>query len=296
MIIHFPKNLRTDNKGIEFLAFLWGVSKKVKDRKIYWNLKYTKKIETNLLSFLGLVLKRMDNRKNTINLIMKDNNGQKVIIDKDILKFIFKKYSYTSNKLLEYNFLNEKQSSEDIDILLIRRLNEFNLLYYADIKILLSEFIANIFMHTNDKEGAMSGYITDKEEILISVCNMGRTIKQNIENVNKYTFLSDREAIIWALKKTNTTRNDKESGGLGLYLLRKYIFKINAEAIIISGKSFVRLSGESCFNELKINDIYLKEDIEMNSFFPGTMITLKFKNEKNYTINDRVYLSEIDIL
>ena len=34
-------------------------------------------------------------------------------------------------------------------------------------------------------------------------------------------FKSDFEALIWALKKTNTTRNEDESGGLGLYLLRK---------------------------------------------------------------------------
>lgn len=55
MIIHFPKNLRNDKKGIEFLAFLWGMSKKFKNTVIVWNLKHTKKIETNLLSFLGLV-------------------------------------------------------------------------------------------------------------------------------------------------------------------------------------------------------------------------------------------------
>ncbi|BDC01930.1 MAG: hypothetical protein E7K00_04865 [Clostridium perfringens] len=295
MIIHFPRNLRTDKKGIEFLSFLWGVSKKNKNNTLYWNLKRTKKIETNLLSFLGLVLKRMDNRKNIIKLITKNNDGQVVIVNENILMFIFEKYSSHNNKLLQYKFLSEKESKEDMNILLIGGLKEFNLLYYSDIKILLSEFIANIFMHATDREGSISGYITDKDEILISVCNMGKTIRQNIEEINKYKFLTDREAIVWALKKTNTTRKNEESGGLGLYLLRKYIFKIHAEAIIISGKSLVKLSGENCFNELKVNDIYLEDDIEMKGFFPGTIITLKFKNEKNYMINNKIYLHEIEL-
>lgn len=296
MIIHFPRNVLTDKKGIEFLSFLWGFSKKKRNSNIYWNLKHTKKIQTNLLSFLGLVLKRMDNRKNTIKLIVKDNMGNDIIIEQEILIFIFERYSSTKNKLLQYNFLSEKKSRDDIDVLLIKKLKEFNLLYYSDIKMLLSEFIANIFMHTANGEGAIAGYITEKDEILFSVCNMGKTIKQNIEGINNYNFLNDREAIIWALKKTNTTRKDEESGGLGLYLLRKYIFKICAEAIVISGKSFIRLSGNNCFDELKVNDIYLDQDIEMQSFFPGTMMVLKFKNEKNYTINNKVYLPEIDLL
>lgn len=296
MIIHFPKNLRTDKRGIEFLSFMWGMSKKIRNTKIYWNLKNTKKIETNLLSFLGLVLQRMDNRSNSINLIVKDSNGREEIVDNNILMIIFKKYSSHSNKLLEYNFLDEQNSSDDINTLLIKNLKDLNLLYYSDIKFLLSEFIANIFMHTTDKKGSLSGYITEKEEILISVCNIGMTIKKNIENINKYKFINDTEAVIWALKKTNTTRCDDECGGLGLYLLRKYIYKIDAEAYIISGKAFIKLSGKNCFNKLKINDIYLEQHIEMKSFFPGTMIILKFNNEKNYTMNNNVSLSEINLL
>lgn len=296
MIIHFPKNLRTDKRGVEFLSFLWGMSKKLRNIKIYWNLKNTKKIETNLLSFLGLVLQRMDNRNNIVDLIIKDSNGIEQIVEDNIIRIIFKKYSYHSNELLKYNFLTEQNSNDDINTLLIKNLKEFNLLYYSDIKLLLSEFIANIFMHTTDKIGSMAGYITEKEEILISVCNIGMTIKKNIENINKYRFVNDTEAVVWALKKTNTTRDDEECGGLGLYLLRKYIYKIDAEAYIISGKAFIKLSGKNCFDTLKINDIYLDQDIEMRSFFPGTMIVLKFNNEKNYTMNNNVCLSEINLI
>ncbi|QAA31333.1 hypothetical protein [Clostridium manihotivorum] len=296
MVINFPKNLRTDKKGIEFLAFLWGVSKKIYKGRIIWNLKYTKKIETNLLSFLGLIARRMDSRNNIIEMVIRDSNGMTIKVSDNILTRLFKKYSSNKNKLLEYNFLDENNSKEEIEILLLKNLEELKLLYYSDIKILLSEFIANIFMHATDKEGSMSGYMTDKDDILISVCNIGRTIKQNIESVNEYKFLNDKDAILWALKKNNSTRNKEESGGLGLYLLRKYINKIDAEAYIISGKFFISLSGDNCFDENDVNKFYFKEEFEMKSFFPGNLITLKFKNERNYVFNNKVYLPRIDLL
>ncbi|WLF68764.1 hypothetical protein Q6375_12350 [Clostridium septicum] len=43
MIIHFPTNVLTDKKGIEFLSFLWGFSKKKRNSNIYWNLKHDDK-------------------------------------------------------------------------------------------------------------------------------------------------------------------------------------------------------------------------------------------------------------
>lgn len=120
---------------------------------------------------------------------------------------------------------------------------------------------------------------------------MGKTIRQNIKESGSLEFESDTESIIWALKKTNTTRNYDESGGLGLYLLRKYLHEIDGIGHIVSGKSIIELES-GFYNNNDINNIILesKNKIEMDKcFFPGTLITIKVP----YIFNTKIDKNEV---
>lgn len=288
MIIDFPKNLITSKSGVEFLCFVWRMTKRQKNKKIIWNFRYTKRIETNLLSFLGLILNRSYKHKNNIILIIRDCEGELCKYDTKILEILFNKYSKLKNNAINYRYLNLKNI--DIDVhknKLYMDILSLNLRNYTQVKILISEFIANINMHTELKECTISGYLDVKEEnIVLSICNMGKTIRQNIEETSKFEFNNDIDAIIWALKKTNTTRKSDESGGLGLYLLRKYLYNIKGTGSVISGKSIIQLK-EGFYNEKNVNDMIIDphNKIEMRkSFFPGTLITIRIP----YVLNKRI--------
>lgn len=47
-------------------------------------------------------------------------------------------------------------------------------------------------------------------------------------------------------------------GGLGLYLLRKYIHELHGECTIVTGNCFLRLD-ETCFNSINVNQIFFVE-------------------------------------
>lgn len=293
MKIDFPKNLIISKSGVEFLCLVWRITKKHRDQTIIWNFRYTKKLETNLLSFLGLILNRSYKHNNNIILIIKDDYGKICRYNDDILEILFDKYSVLKNDAIKYRYLNLK--SIDIDYkkdILYKNILELNLKYYKEVKILISEFIANINMHTKLKECAISGYLDINNKYLIfSICNMGKTIRQNIKESGSLEFESDTESIIWALKKTNTTRNYDESGGLGLYLLRKYLYEINGIGHIVSGRSIIELEADF-YNVNDVNNIILESEnkIEMDKcFFPGTLITIKVP----YTFNRKINKSKV---
>ena len=113
MKIDFPKNLIISKAGVEFLCLVWRITKKHRNQTIIWNFKYTKKLETNLLSFFGLILNRSYKHNNNIILIMRDNCGNVCKYNSSILEILFDKYSELKNDAINYRYLNLK--SIDID-------------------------------------------------------------------------------------------------------------------------------------------------------------------------------------
>jgi len=287
MLIKFPKKLQNNTKSIEFIAYLWGICKKVTNEEIIWDITSTTIVYTNLLSAIGLILTRMEKRNNKIVVIIKPVDKEKIIINNKIINDIFHKYSYEHDKALQYLLFEDKDNYNRalLDEFLIFELKKLNLENYEKIKIIISEITANIKMHANPRQGAICSYLNHKEKkIYISICNIGKTFKQNIINVNDYSFENDIDAIRWAFKRLNTTRKNDTSGGIGLYLLRKYMFQINGQIEVVSGKH--RALMYDYYNELDDN-IFFIDEIKMKSFFRGVMITLKIDFIKSSDDNEK---------
>lgn len=288
MEIIFPKKLTSSKRGIEFISYLWGMCKAIRNSIIVWDLTGTKLIHTNILSAIGLILKRVS-RHNEVVLKLKNENNQEVKINKNIISRIFHKYSFDHRDGLRYVYFNfeNNEDSKAVEELLINKFRKLNLKGYNELKIILSEMTANIYMHANPSEGTICSYINLREDKLyISICNFGKTIKQNICEQSNYDFDDDKKAILWALRKLNTTRKGNTSGGLGLYLLRKTISNLDGEIEIMSGKSMIRLK-ENMYDENNVNNFSYKSE-EMRSFFTGVIITMKIDNiiEENALTND----------
>lgn len=120
--------------------------------------------------------------------------------------------------------------------------------------------------------------------------NYDITFANHIRQVNKMEFENDYEAILWALKKNSTTRQD--SGGIGLYFLRKYISDMNGKFSVLSGNSYVECD-KMCYNEENENFITVSKRKNLSQHFEGTTITLYIPDYKGNPKDEKRVLEEI---
>lgn len=271
-IYYFPRNIRSNVTSIGFLQdfHIFIVEKQIKI--VLLDFENTVRFETNLLALLSYILEALNESGVKINLKLKKVSYN--IPYEKIIGMIFNTYSAHNISTLRWRKINDSNKRQTED-LLIKHLKSINIKGYKWIKIILSELIANLKMHTLLAEGTISGYIDDKEKMLMfSVVNYDITIKENILRKNKYIFDNDFDAIIWALKETNTTRLKEESGGLGLYLLRKYIAMLDGNFSIISGNYYLKFNNKS-YDEKDENKIEVEDSSILKNPFNGNMITIR---------------------
>jgi hypothetical protein len=282
IIIVFPKSLKSDIHGIRFLCQTWGYLKKWKHKDVLFDMSNTSKIETNLLTVIGLIIKRVtaDINGNSLVINLEDQNHNYTITE-DYIKILSDRFNdLGNNPALQYHFFILDKEDENVNKYLNKDLLSLNLRFEKKIKKVLSELIANVKMHTFPKEAAVCGYYNKlNNEICISVCNIGMTIRQNIELKTKYEFNDDNEALEWAIKRRNTTRVEKDIGGLGLHFIRKYMKQSKGELSIISGKGMI-LDKRDTSRYSIINEETNYEKYLLGTFFPGTLVTIKFQLEE----------------
>lgn len=166
-------------------------------------------------------------------------------------------------------------TQHEIEELFIKHLNQLEIRGYQKLQTILSELIANLKMHTRLKEGAIAGYINKPQQMLIfSIVNFDITIRENIKEKNRYIFNNDFDALMWALKKTHTTREEEEFGGLGLYWLTKYTSELNGDFIITSGNSYAEFS-VTPYNNISNNKILNYRKYNLEEYFNGNIITIR---------------------
>ena len=107
----------------------------------------------------------------------------------------------------------------------------------------------------------------------MTIVDCGVTVPQNVNNYLKSNSglpLSDCDAIKWAFKKGNTTKDIP--GGLGLAILKDFIKMNNGSIQMISGNGMIEIHGD------EVEHFLLKTE------FPGTIVNMKFNfdDDKNY--------------
>lgn len=285
IIIDFPRNLGNSSSDANFLANLWHSIKNRKNTKIVFDIKNTNNFSINVCSSLGLILEKVKLRSNKIYFRNVPANLKKILVHNDFLKCIEEKNdNWNNNNFLAYKKFNikEKESFEEylIDTISIF-VNENSLnCNIKDIVRATSEIFVNVKMHTKSNEVVTCGYYDNlKKEMYFTISNHGITIAKNIEDKNGYVFNKDVEAIEWALKKSNSTRDDTEIGGLGFYKTREFIKEIKGNMWICSGRGYWYQGDENT------------EKCEIKSSFPGTSVTFKiplddmYKQKQDININ-----------
>ncbi|SHH24097.1 hypothetical protein [Clostridium grantii] len=288
----FPKNFRNDKQAIIFLSNLWYSSKNRRNTTIILDFSSTRSFDTNLCSPLGMILEYLKEKQNLIyfsklqeSILKKLTNNNfltKIQVDEN-RSCIQTHISYKSFKI------NEKEKFERYiwdELIIYLRNNGINNDCKDFVKAIMEMFV-NIKMHTNSRNTKTCGYyLPENNEIYFTLCNLGVTIKKNIELANSYIFDQDHEAIDWAVKKNKSTRSADESGGLGFYTTRNFVKKYDGIINVISGRGY----WEECNGQI------ISE--EMKSAFPGTIITFRinlnnFVKEKTFINKDTIGLEEL---
>ncbi|MGL5353361.1 MAG: ATP-binding protein, partial [Clostridium sp.] len=269
---------------IKYISRLWYSLKYIRNTKIIFDMTNTKTLSVNICSSLGLILEKVKLKNNEIYFRKVPDDIKSTLIKNEFLKSIQNKDSYLNKgDFLAYRKFSVKEKSEFEEYLVdnISAFVEKNLLScdIKDVTRAISEMFANVKMHTLSKEIVTAGYYEKKNKAMyFTISNHGVTIAKNIEKMNGYFFDKEVEAIEWAIKKSSSTRHSTETGGLGLYTTRNFVKEIKGSMWIVSGRAYWYES---------IKGI---ERAEMNSAFPGTIIT--FMLPLNYDRNISEDLSE----
>ncbi|MGL6228713.1 MAG: hypothetical protein ACRC3J_05835 [Culicoidibacterales bacterium] len=125
------------------------------------------------------------------------------------------------------------------------------------------EIIQNALHHPNSKLVTCSLQLYPKKrELIMTFVDIGETFGDVIrKNINPE--ILDDEAIHWATKQNNSTRDDV--GGLGLYEFVEHIKKQKQTAYIWSGNGIFHLQNGKIFKNI------------IKNHFPGAIISFKLK-------------------
>lgn len=288
---YMPNIMCIDNeKFYIFISTLYHDLKKYKSTKVYLNCKKTKWIDPPVCAALALVLNNFKIKNNLefnfkylskrhLNLFY--NNGFfKSLNNKNSLNYTNPSIKLTniSTKSMIYlkNYLNVNLKSHSF-------YDEESFIWRDIIRCLL-EIYKNADMHGNSSRLFICGhYFPEVQTLIFSLANIGETFKTNYLKKRKYTFSDDLSAIMYSLELFSTSRNENESGGIGLCFVKDILKKVDGEFIIYSG------------NGLYIEDSKNLKKISLDKKFPGTIVSIKIKlnslllYQDNIDIPDEVY-------
>lgn len=270
MNIVCPQFMRSDEHSYNFLIQQQGIIDSSNIKSIKWDMTNTEIFETNLLAMLSYIFEKAYRRNKMIFVYLPSGYWFEY---KMSVMGIFNYYSQDKKAFFKPRKVGYRNARETEDVI-IKYLKSLKLKEYAKIKILISEMIANIKMHTLYHEGVIaSDYLAEFNQIVFSIANYDYSIRNQLLCRRKLEFSSDLEAIIWCLRKSNSSRNDEESGGLGLYLLRKYISELSGKVSILSGSCYVEFDG-SCYDKHDENRVDIQKSETLKSDYQGTIITI----------------------
>lgn len=295
--IDCPKQLRNSAKSFSFLLSAQEWMRNFTGNTIVWNMANTKGFDVNQISIIYFIFQEQWKQGKCIKVVLP---GNIVCEEGNTLLFIFNYYAEDRRAFFKPRLITGEKIRETEDVLL-KFLKKLELENYDKFKTLISELFANIKMHTDRKVGYITGQLLKEENvIMVSIANGDYSIAKQLEMKRGMIFRDDYSALLWAFRKSNSTRDDKESGGLGLYLLRKYIHELNGSVTILSGKCFLELD-YSCFDSKDENRVVVHSHVEMVQEYKGTVFTVTIpnitvKNERKEEIESARIISLLEVL
>jgi len=138
----------------------------------------------------------------------------------------------------------------------------------------IHEMFINAKIHSETEFIYTCGQFFPKEHNLnFTIVDTGIGFAKKIEKALECS-ISSTEAIKWAIKDGNTTKQNV-SGGLGLTLLKEFILKNKGIIQIISGNAYYKFANSGNAYYKFANGI--ENTQELDKYFDGSVISMTFK-------------------
>lgn len=290
--ILFPENLKTDPKGFNFFSNLL-VKTSVKKTFIL-DFKNVKWFEANLCAILGAILLRSNKEfkanftfENIDNEYLKStlkNNGFLKIVDgSKSLSDIHSGIPFSM-----FDMKNEDEVERYIYKYILKKHYIPKMSEVAKRKIFRSifELYQNSVMHSGADSIFVCGqFYHNRGTMALTMVEIGRTFKKNVtEHDKRFVGYSGVESIEWAVKSGNTTKSEKETGGLGLDLIRDFL-KLN--------KGKLQICSDDGYWEEKKSIKFVQT---LKNKFSGSIVNIEFNLRDNSSYISKEELKIEDIL
>lgn len=285
-ISELMENLGTINNNVFSYTQLIELYHRNKDR-------YFDKIELNLNDFfaanmsaaLGGILDLLEQNLNEINISVQNRNTEQILLKNDFLSYFgATRIPDTNHTTIRYQKLTPSDGKY-FNNYVVNQLMERNELPEMSevVKEKMTEKIYEIFvnaqMHSESENIYTCGqFYPSKNKIEFTIVDMGIGFKNKV-NTRFKSNLSSVQAIIWATKDKNTTK-ESMTGGIGLALLKEFITFNKGKMQIVSDDGFYEFDFEG-----ERHYIFEKP-------FPGTIVNLQFRTDDN---SSYIHQSEIKV-
>ena len=281
MTITIPNDIKSEFDGYNYIITWINKYKNVENTIITIDFTRVTFLEANLCALIGTIFEMIGSKNNVIQIVNIQKQVETILRKNEfLLPFGYQKEVDIYGTVLCYKKFTPKDDIGFNNYIKTELLEKSQFPSHSE--KLGKEITRNIFeIYENARTHGRCEYIHTcgqfypkklNKPLHFTIVDKGLNIKENVMYYLKKD-ISATDAILWAMKKGNTTKVGDTSGGLGLNVIFQFI-KLNKGKIqIISADGFYEYQ----------NGI---EDVKtLNGVFDGTIINIKFNlDDKNHYI------------
>lgn len=230
MKVNVPSQIRHNREGFSALAHLSAMTEDCFLLDIELDMRFTTWLDADMCAAFGAMLYRLGGNLNSIEItnispnveqVLSKNGflshyGRKKIIDIWSTTVPYQRFEIEDSRYfanyIEHQFINRHEFPQ-MSPGLLKRFRES-----------VFEIFSNAVIHSDTKLGIFScgQYFPKRDRLVFSVADLGVGMQDNVCH-HLQMDMHPEEAIDWATRDNNTTKQANIPGGLGLKLLREFI-------------------------------------------------------------------------
>lgn len=271
--------LETNNIGVSELLKFYSFAKQYSYCKVQLNLSPCNSVDANLAALiLAIVHKLKEENKIFIFVILADHMG--IFFRNGLMSHLQNKGNenpygddrHSSIPLMTFSIDDDEKFCKYLrsDFFGHRGLDDLSHTVKTNLSSHYEEIFTNVGLHANTTAPIYScgQYFPEKKVLKFTLVDIGDGFLKKIADKTKGQINNDKDAIVWALRDLNTTKNIAAfgPGGTGLKELKKYCAENNGSLHICSGNGYVNF-----FKERNMEHT-------LPIVFKGSLINLIFRN------------------
>ncbi|MEP2771666.1 MAG: hypothetical protein ABJH05_05935 [Fulvivirga sp.] len=268
------KEITTSHFGYNAIMKFYAFCKPHKYKKIELNLWGIEMLEANLSALLISLIDKL-REENKIFIYCQIPNHLSILNRNCFAKLLYKSdddpFDNRESTIKLYRFHPSKDDEFvkylNKDFFNHRGLSNLNGITIKNLKTAFQEIFVNVELHAKtDRLYTCGQYFPAKNVLKFTLIDMGVGFLHRIKEFTKGQITKDVEAIEWATKPKNSTKDKMFGpGGYGLQDIIEYCQNNNGSIHIVSGSGYWTMSGK----------LHMRYPI--NVAFPGSMIHLIFR-------------------